>query len=170
MSDYQVRSSLTLPGTQFGPAPAVPRTVNFKTIPYGPPRSIFITIQAIAHYKRWTCSRFMREVGYSSNSISSGWLRKGVCPSHMEFVVEGWLAKKNLVAVKDAHGAVQIMKATPVQQPPEPVEVRYTAASVPLTAKNVLDLIGLCANNGEQQLIVPLANLLGDKNVTLEED
>ena len=73
------------------------------------------------------------------------------------------------MAVRDKQGGVQIEKAG---APNKTVEIQHelVPVSVPLTRQNVLDLIGLCATNGEQQLIIPLANLLGDKNVTLNED
>jgi hypothetical protein len=168
MVDYQTYTSKTplLPMTENHSEP-VPRPRNlFKTIPYGPPGSLSTIVQAIAHYKSWSCNRFLQDVGYTSSSVHMGWVKKGVCPSHMEFVVDGWLAKRNLVVVRDKQGGVDIEKAGAL-----PVEIQHekVPASVPLTRQNVLDLIGLCANNGEEQLILPLANLLGDKNVTLDE-
>ena len=138
-----------------------------KSIPYGTPSSISAVVQAIAYYKSWSCNHFLREVGYSSSSVHTGWLKKGTCPQWMEFVVAGWLAQRNLVVVRDKQGGVQIEKAGAL-----PVEIQHewVPVSVPLTIENVSDLIVLCATNGEQQLILPLANLLGDKNVTLNED
>ena len=166
MVEYQTNENETplLPMTDnhAGPVPRKKRNV-FKLIPYGSPSSISTIVQAIAYYKSWSCSHFLREVGYSS-SVHTTWLKKGTCPEHMEFVVAGWLAQRNLVVVKDKQGGVQIQKAGAL-----PVEIQHekVPASVPLTRQNVLELIGLCATHGEQQLVVTLANLLGDKNVTL---
>jgi hypothetical protein len=168
MVEYQTYKDKTplLPMTDNRSEP-VPRPRNmFKTIPYGPAGSLSTIVQAIGHYKSWTCNRFLQEVGYTSSSVHTTWLKKGVCPRHMEFVVDGWLAKRNLMVVKDEQGVVQIQKAGAL-----PVEIQYekVPASVPLTTKNVMDLLALCVSNGEQQLVLPLANLLGDKNVTLDE-
>ena len=174
MVEFQTNESETpllpakLPGMYNHPEPVQRRRRKnvFKLIPYGTPSSISTTVQAIAYYKSWSCNYFLREVGYSSSSVHTSWLKKGKCPSHMEFVIAGWLAQRNLMVVKDKQGGVQIQKAGA-----SPVEVKYKSTiPVPLTAKNVSDLIVLCATNGEQQLIIPLANLLGDKNVTLNED
>jgi len=175
MVEYQANESETplltekLPGMYNRPEPAQRRRRRnvAKSIPYGPTSSILSTIQAIARYKSWSCNMFLREVGYSSSSIHTSWLNKGTCPQWIELVVAGWLAQRNLMAVRDKQGGVQIQKAGA-----SPVEIQHerVPASVPLTRQNVLDLIGLCATNGEQQLIVPLANLLGDKNVILNED
>jgi hypothetical protein len=168
MVEYQTNESETPLFNHSEPVQRRRRKNVFKLIPYGTPSSISTTVQAIAYYKSWSCNHFLREVGYSSSSVHTTWLKKGKCPSHMEFVVAGWLAQRNLVVVKDKQGGVQIQK---VGAPNKTVEIQHelVPASVPLTRQNVLDLIGLCATNGEQQLIIPLANLLGDKNVTLNE-
>ena len=174
MVEFQTNESETpllpakLPGMYNHPEPVQRRRRKnvFKLIPYGTPSSISAVVQAIAYYKSWSCNYFLREVGYSSSSVHTSWLKKGTCPQWMEFVVAGWLAQRNLVVVIDKQGGVQIQKAGA-----SPVEIQHerVPASVPLTRQNVLDLIGLCATNGEQQLIIPLANLLGDKNVILNE-
>ena len=157
------------PELSLEPAQRKQRRNVAKSIPYGPTSSILSTIQAIARYKSWSCNMFLREVGYSSSSIHTSWLNKGTCPQWIELVVAGWLSQRNLMAVRDKQGGVQIEKAG---APNKTVEIQHelVPVSVPLTRQNVLDLIGLCATNGEQQLIIPLANLLGDKNVTLNED
>jgi hypothetical protein len=167
MVEFQTNQSETPLFNYQEPVQRRRRTNVAKSIPYGTPSSISAVVQAIAYYKSWSCNHFLKEVGYSSSSVHTGWLKKGTCPQWMEFVVAGWLAQRNLVVVRDKQGGVQIQKAGAL-----PVEIQHerVPASVPLTRQNVSDLIVLCATNGEQQLILPLANLLGDKNVTLNED
>jgi hypothetical protein len=170
MVDYQTNESQTplLPMIDNPPEPVQRRRRRnvAKSIPYGPLSSISAVVQAIAYYKSWSCNYFLREIGYSSSSVHTSWLKRGTCPQWMEFVVAGWLAQRNLVVVRDKQGGVQIQKAGA-----SPVDIQYekVPASVPLTTKNVMDLIVLCATHGEQQLIQPLAKLVGDKNVTLDE-
>jgi hypothetical protein len=82
----------------------------------------------------------------------------------MDFIVKGWMAANNLSVMLDKQGGYQVVKGASNRT----VDIQYekVPASVPLTAKNVKDLIVLCATNGEEQLILPLAQLLGD-GVTL---
>tara|TARA_R110002012_G_scaffold142517_2_gene300596 strand:- start:82 stop:738 length:657 start_codon:yes stop_codon:yes gene_type:complete len=139
-------------------APSRPR---FKTIPYNPSSKMYRMVQAIAHSKGWSIPQTLKELGYSSSSVNSTWLKKGECPKSMEFISKGWLALNKLTVIKDQQGVYQVIK----EDRTGPVQVRYEKVPVPLTTQNVLDLIAVCANNGEEQLILPLAKLLGDKVV-----
>ena len=138
-----------------------PRRLNLKTIPYTLSSIMHRTVEAIATFKGWSIPRTLKEMGYASSSVNSSWLKKGECPKSMEFISKGWLAANKLTVAKDQHGVYQVIK----EDRTGPVQVRYEKVPVPLTTKNVLDLIAVCANNGEEQLILPLAKLLGDKVV-----
>ena len=161
MADFQVNHDMPLFSSGETPHEAkTSRKQSFKTLPYSRSSKIYRTIEALAISKRLSISQLLQKMGYSSTSLNHGWLRKGTCPKHMEYVVKGWLVANNLSVMLDKQGGYQVEKGAAKRT----VEIQYetVAASVPLTAKNVKDLIILCVTHGEEQLIEPLAKLLGD--------
>jgi hypothetical protein len=167
MAEFQVDHDMPLFSSGEMPHEAkTSRKQSFKTVPYSRSSKIYRTIEALAISKRLSISQLLQKMGYSSTSLNHGWLRKGTCPKHMEYVVKGWLVANNLSVMLDKQGGYQVVKGASNRT----VEVQYekVPASVPLTTQNVKDLIILCVTHGEGQLIVPLAKLLGD-SITLTE-
>jgi len=165
MADYQVDHDMPLFSSgETLREPKTTRKQRFKTIAYSRSSKMYKTLQALAASKGLSISQLLQKMGYSATSVNSNWLGKGECPKQMDFIVKGWLAANNLSVMLDKQGGYQVVKGAPNRT----VEIQYekVPASVPLTAKNVKDLIVLCATNGEEQLILPLAQLLGD-SVTL---
>ena len=136
------------------------RVARHKSVPYGKPGSLSYTVEAIAEYKGCSANQILREIGYTSSSIHTGWLKKGQCPQYTSFAVEGYLARKSLVVLKDHMGVLRVASKTQQPKPEATVEI-------PLSTQNIADLILVCANSGEQQLVEPLAKLLSAKNITL---
>ena len=136
------------------------RVARHKSVPYGKPGSLSYTVEAIAEYKGCSANQILREIGYTSSSIHTGWLKKGQCPQYTSFAVEGYLARKSLVVLKDHMGVLRVASKTQQPKPEATVEI-------PLSTQNIVDLILVCANSGEQQLVEPLAKLLSAKNITL---
>ena len=178
MVETSVRSSLTLPHmgepSKYGPRDTKAHRKSHKTIPYGSDCNLYKTIVAIAHYKGWAVGHFLKHLGYTSSSVHGTWLSKSRCPAKVTLLVSGWLSEQKLVATysQKTAGMSQNVSIQKAGAPEKTVEIQheFVPVSVPLTMQNVLDLIILCATNGEEQLIIPLANLLGDKNVFLNED
>ena len=135
------------------------RVARHKSVPYGKPGSLSYTVEAIAEYKGCSANQILREIGYTSSSIHTGWLKKGQCPQYTSFAVEGYLARKSLVVLKDHMGVLRVASKTQQPKPEATVEI-------PLSTQNIVDLILVCANSGEQQLVEPLAKLLSAKNIT----
>jgi len=135
------------------------RVARHKSVPYGKPGSLSYTVEAIAEYKGCSANQILREIGYTSSSIHTGWLKKGQCPQYTSFAVEGYLARKSLVVLKDHMGVLRVASETQQPKPEATVEI-------PLSTQNIVDLILVCANSGEQQLVEPLAKLLSAKNIT----
>ena len=165
MADYQVNHDMPLFSSGETPHEAkTSRKQSFTTLPYSRSSKIYRTIEALAISKRLSISQLLQKMGYTATSVNSTWLGKVECPKQMDFIVKGWLAANNLSVMLDKQGGYQVEKGAAKRT----VEIQYekVPASVPLTAKNVKDLIVLCATNGEEQLILPLAQLLGD-SVTL---
>ena len=135
------------------------RVARHKSVPYGKPGSLSYTVEAIAEYKGCSANQILREIGYTSSSIHTGWLKKGQCPQYTSFSVEGYLARKSLVVLKDHMGVLRVASETQQPKPEATVEI-------PLSTQNIVDLILVCANSGEQQLVEPLAKLLSAKNIT----
>jgi len=134
------------------------RVARHKSIPYGRPGSLSYTVEAIAEYQGCSANQILREIGYTSASIHTGWLQKGECPKIVSLAVEGYLARKSLVALKDHMGVLRVASETQQPKPEATVEI-------PLSTQNIVDLILVCANSGEQQLVEPLAKLLNAKNI-----
>ena len=167
MADFQIDHDMPLFSS--GGTPREPKTTRkqrFKTIAYSRSSKMYKTLQALAASKGLSISQLLQKMGYSATSVNSNWLGKGECPKQMDFIVKGWLAANNLSVMLDKQGGYQVVKGAAKRT----VEIQYekVPASVPLTAKNVKDLIILCVTHGEGQLIVPLAKLLGD-SITLTE-
>jgi hypothetical protein len=135
------------------------RVARHKSVPYGKPGSLSYTVEAIAEYKGCSANQILREIGYTSSSIHTGWLKRGQCPQYTSFAVEGYLARKSLVVLKDHMGVLRVASETQQPKPEATVEI-------PLSTQNIVDLILVCANSGEQQLVEPLAKLLSAKNIT----
>jgi|TARA_R100001530_G_scaffold22238_1_gene18322 hypothetical protein len=135
------------------------RVARHKSVPYGKPGSLSYTVEAIAEYKGCSANQILREIGYTSSSIHTGWLKRGQCPQYTSFAVEGYLARKSLVVLKDHMGVLRVASKTQQPKPEATVEI-------PLSTQNIVDLILVCANSGEQQLVEPLAKLLSAKNIT----
>ena len=135
------------------------RVARHKSVPYGKPGSLSYTVEAIAEYKGCSANQILREIGYTSSSIHTGWLKKGQCPQYTSFAVEGYLARKSLVVLKDHMGVLRVASKTQQPKPEATVEI-------PLSTQNIVDLILVCANSGEQQLVEPLAKLFSAKNIT----
>jgi len=135
------------------------RVARHKSVPYGKPGSLSYTVEAIAEYKGCSANQILREIGYTSSSIHTGWLKKGQCPQYTSFAVEGYLARKSLVVLKDHMGVLRVASETQQPKPEATVEI-------PLSTQNIVDLILVCANSGEQQLVEPLAKLFSAKNIT----
>ena len=159
MADFQVDEGLPLFSS--GETPREPKTKRkqrFKTIAYSSSSKMYKTLEAIAALKGLSISQILQKMGYTATSVNSTWLGKGECPKQMDFIVKGWLAANNLSVILDKQGGYQVVKGA------IKVDIQYekVPASVPLTAKNVKDLIILCVTHGEEQLIEPLAKLLGD--------
>jgi len=142
------------------------RVARHKSVPYGKPGSLSYTVEAIAEYKGCSANQILREIGYTSSSIHTGWLKKGECPKYISFAVEGYLARRGLVALKDhaeAMGGWGVIRVASETQQPKP----EATVEIPLSTQNIVDLILVCTNSGEQQLVEPLAKLLSAKNITL---
>ena len=159
MADFQVDEGLPLFSS--GETPREPKTKRkqeYKSIAYSRSSKMYKTLQALAASKRLSISQLLQKMGYTATSVNSSWLGKGKCPAKMDFIVKGWLAANNLSISLDKQGGYQVVKGA------IKVDIQYekVPASVPLTAKNVKDLIILCVTHGEEQLIEPLAKLLGD--------
>ena len=135
------------------------RVARHKSVPYGKPGSLSYTVEAIAEYKGCSANQILREIGYTSSSIHTGWLKRGQCPQYTSFAVEGYLARKSLVVLKDHMGVLRVASKTQQPKPEATVEI-------PLSTQNIVDLILVCANSGEQQLVEPLAKLFSAKNIT----
>ena len=165
MADFQINHDMPLFSSGEPPHEAkTTRKQRYKTIAYSRSSKMYKTLQALAASKGLSISQLLQKMGYSATSVNSNWLGKGECPKQMDFIVKGWLAANNLSVMLDKQGGYQVVKGAAKRT----VEIQYAKvpASVPLTAKNVKDIIVLCATNGEEQLILPLAQLLGD-SVTL---
>ena len=159
MADFQVDEGLPLFSS--GETPREPKTKRkqeYKSIAYSRSSKMYKTLQALAASKRLSISQLLQKMGYTATSVNSSWLGKGKCPAKMDFIVKGWMAANNLSISLDKQGGYQVVKGA------IKVDIQYekVPASVPLTAKNVKDLIILCVTHGEEQLIEPLAKLLGD--------
>jgi len=168
MADFQINHDMPLFSSGEPPRePKTKRKQSFKTVSYSRSSKMYKTLQAVAASKGLSISQLLQKMGYSATSVNSTWLSKGECPKQMDFIVKGWLAANNLSVMLDKQGGYQVVKGASNRT----VDIQYekVPASVPLTSKNVVDLIALCASHGEEQLILPLAKLLGDKNITLDK-
>ena len=159
MADFQGNEGLPLFSS--GETPREPKTKRkqrFKTIAYSRSSKMYKTLEALAASKGLSIPQLLQKLGYTATSVNSSWLGKGKCPAKTDLMIKGWMAEHNLSVMIDKQGGYQVVKGASKNE--------KVPASVPLTAENVKDLIVLCATNSEEQLILPLAQLLGD-GVTL---